>query len=106
MSYPPFVIIEYPFASCNGVVVIPCPKEAVASLHLPHLNEIGWPTSSISNLILSKTPIFCKKFLNFSSPIFCPILTDPILPDLIKICSAVRSVGILSSYSPIGLPAQ
>ena len=50
--------------------------------------------------------IFSKKNLNFSTPIFCPILTDPILPDLIKICSAVKSEGILLSYSLIGNPAQ
>ena len=34
------------------------------------------------------------------------ILTDPILPDLIKICSAVKFEGILLSYSLIGRPAQ
>ena len=67
---------------------------------------IGWPTSSISNSILFKTPIFFKNNLNLSIPSFCPILTEPIFPDLIKICSAVKSFGILSSYSPIGLPAQ
>ena len=78
----------------------------VASLHFPHLNEMGWPTSSISNSILFKTPIFFKNNLNLSIPSFCPILTEPIFPDLIKICSAVKSFGILSSYSPIGLPAQ
>ena len=43
------------------MVVIPCPKEEVASLHLPHLNGIGSPISSISKLILSKIPIFVKK---------------------------------------------
>ena len=47
-----------------------------------------------------------KKSLNLSIPTFCAILTEPIFPDLIKICSAVKSVGISSSYSPIGLPAQ
>ena len=78
----------------------------VASLHFPHLNGMGWPTSSISNSILFKTPIFSKKSLNLSIPTFCPILTEPIFPDLIKISSAVKSVGISSSYSPIGLPAQ
>ena len=72
-------------------MVIPCPKDDVASLHLPHLNDIGWPTSSISNSILFKTPIFSKKDLNFSIPNFCAILTDPMFPDLIKISSAVKS---------------
>ena len=47
-----------------------------------------------------------RKFLNFSMPNICAILTDPIFPDLIKISSAVKSVGISSSYSPMGLPAQ
>ena len=50
---------------------------------------------------MSKTPILCKKNLSFSTPTFCPILTEPIFPDLIKISSAVKSDGILSSYSPI-----
>ena len=31
-----------------------------------------------------------RKFLVFSIPIFWAILTDPIFPDLIKICSAVN----------------
>ena len=102
ISKPPFVIIEYPFASCNGVVVIPCPKETVANLHFPHLNGYGSPTSSISKSILFKTPTFSKKDLSFSISNFCPILTDPIFPDLIKISSTVKSEGILSLYSPIG----
>ena len=88
------------------MVVIPCPNDTVASLHFPHLNGIGWPTSSISNSILFKTPIFSKKSLSFSIPTFCPILTEPIFPDLIKICSVVKSEGILLSYSPIVLPAH
>ena len=46
-----------------------------------------------------KIPIFSKKDLNFSIPNFCPILTEPMFPDLIKICSAVKSDGILLSYS-------
>ena len=59
------------------------------------------PISSMSkSKVLSKPKSF-KNFLNFSCPTFCAILTDPILPDLIKICSAVKSDGILSSYSPI-----
>ena len=93
-------------ANCNGVVVIPCPKAAVASLHFPHLKEIGFPTSSISKSILFKSPSFCKKDENFSKPTSCAILTDPIFPDRIKICSTVRSVGILLSYSLIGLFAH
>ena len=47
-----------------------------------------------------------KNSLNFSSPTFWPILTEPIFPDLIKISSAVKFDGILSSYSLIGNPAQ
>ena len=86
--------------------MIPCPNEAVASLHFPHLRECGFPTSSISNSILFKTPIFSKKIFSFSIPTFCPILTEPMFPDLINISSAVKSVGILSSYSPIGFPAH
>ena len=39
--------------------------------------------------------------MNFSEPTFCAILTDPIFPDLTKICSAVKFDGILLSYSPI-----
>ena len=50
--------------------------------------------------------MFVKKFFSFSGPNFCAILTEPIFPDLIKICSAVRSDGIFLSYSPICLPAQ
>ena len=88
------------------VVVIPWPKDAVASLHFPHLDSIGFPTSSISNSILFKTPMFSKKNLNLSMPTFCPILTEPIFPDLIKISSAVKSLGIFESYSPIGFPAH
>ncbi len=92
--------------SWRSVVVIPCPKEAVASGHFPQLNLIGFPTSSISKSILSVTPIFDKNNLNFSSPTFWPILTEPIFPDRIKICSAVKFEGILLSYSLIGNPAQ
>ena len=51
-------------------------------------------------------PILDRNNLNFSSPICWPILTEPIFPDLIRICSAVKSDGILSSYSLIGNPAQ
>ena len=77
-------------ANCSGVVVIPCPKDTVANLHLPHLKGIGSPTSSISKCILFKTPILSKNNFNLSIWIFCAILTEPILPDLIKICSTVR----------------
>ena len=87
-------------------MVIPCPKDDVASLHFPHLKLIGCPTSSISNSIFSKIPILSKNFLYLSNPIFCPILTDPILEDLIKISSAVNVEGSLSSYSDIIFPAQ
>ena len=87
-------------------MVIPCPNETVASLHFPHLNVIGSPTSSISKSILFKTPIFSKKNLSLSISNFCPILTDAIFPDLIKISSTVKSAGILSLYSPIVCPAQ
>ena len=45
-------------------------------------------------------------FFVFSIPIFCAILTDPIFPDLIKICSEVKLEGISMSYSDIFLPAQ
>ena len=85
---------------------MPWPNEAVASGHFPQLNFIGFPTSSISKLISFKTPSFDKNNLNLSSPTFWPILTEPILPDRIKICSAVKSEGIFSSYSLIGNPAQ
>ena len=85
---------------------MPCPKEAVASGHFPQLNFIGLPTSSISNWIFSRIPILDKNNLNLSSPNFWAILTDPIFPDLIKICSAVKLEGILSLYSLIGNPAQ
>ena len=80
ISKPPFEIIAYPFASCSGVVVMPCPNETVASLHFPHLKGIGSPTSSISKSILLKTPIFSKNNFNLSISSFCPILTDPIFP--------------------------
>ena len=39
-------------------------------------------------------------------PTFSAILTEPIFPDLIKISSAVKSDGILSSYSDIEFPAH
>ena len=73
---------------------------------MPQLNLIGWPISSISKSIFSRTPILYKKDLNFSNPTNWPILTEPIFPDRIKICSAVKFEGILSSYSLIGNPAQ
>ena len=60
----------------------------------------------MSNSILFRTPIFSKKDLNFSIPIFCATLTEPIFPDLIKISSTVKLGGILLSYSLIGLPAH
>ena len=88
------------------MVVIPWPNEAVASGHLPQLNLIGLPVSSISKLIFSKIPSLFKNNLNLSSPTCCPILTEPIFPDRIKICSAVKFDGILTSYSLIGKPAQ
>ena len=87
-------------------MVIPCPNDAVASGHLPQVNLIGLPTSSISKLIFSKTPSFDKNKLNFFSPNCCAILTEPIFPERTKICSAVKSDGILLSYSRIGNPAQ
>ena len=49
---------------------MPCPNEDVASLHFPHLKSIGFPTSSISNFILSKIPIFFKNNLYFQFLIF------------------------------------
>ena len=87
-------------------MVIPWPKEAVANGHLPQLNSIGFPTSSNSKVIFFKTPIVDKNDLNFSSPSFWPILTEPIFPERIKISSAVKFEGILLSYSLIGNPAQ
>ena len=80
-------------------MVIPCPNETVASLHFPHLKGIGSPTSSMSKSILFKTPTFSKNNFNLLISSFWPILTEPILPDLIKICSTVRSDGIFLSYS-------
>jgi hypothetical protein len=80
---------------------MPCPNDTVASLHLPHLKGIGSPTSSMSKSILFKIPIFSKNSFNLSIPSFCPILTEPIFPDLIKICSTVRFDGIFLSYSEI-----
>ena len=71
------------------------------------VNYINRATKGVYELgSVFKTPIFSKKSLNLAIPTFCPILTEPIFPDLIKISSAVKSVGILSSYSPMGLPAQ
>ena len=67
---------------------------------------MGFPTSPMSKLIFWRTPIFDKNCLNFFSPTLWAILTEPILPDLIKICSAVKLEGILLSYSLIGNPAQ
>ena len=82
---------------------MPCPKDTVASLHFPHLKGIGSPTSSISKSILRKIPILSKNNFNLSISNFCPILTEPIFPDLIKISSTVKSDGILLSYSAIVL---
>ena len=90
----------------SNVVVIPCPKDAVDKGNLPQLNLIGFPTSSKSNSIFSITPSFFKYDLKFSTPNFCAILTDPMLPDLTNICSAVKFEGILLSYSLMGKPAQ
>ena len=53
----------------------------------------------MSKFILLRIPIFSKKAFNLIISNFCPILTDPMFPDLIKICSTVRSDGILLSYS-------
>ena len=44
-----------------------------------------------------------KKFFNLLISNFCPILTEPIFPDLIRISSTVKSEGISSSYSEITL---
>ena len=55
----------------------------------------------MSKSISLKTPTFSKNNLNFSEPIFWAIFTDPIFPDLTKICSAVKFDGISLSYSPI-----
>ena len=60
--YPPLPIIAYAFASCKSVVVIPCPNDAVSSVHFSHLNGRGVPTSSNSKLIFSKSS---KEFKNF-----------------------------------------
>ena len=38
-------------------MVIPCPNDAVSSVHFPHLNGRGVPTSSNSKLIFSKKKI-------------------------------------------------
>ena len=86
--------------------MIPWPKEAVANGHFPQLKFNGFPTSSISNFISPKIPRLFKKSLYFSIPIFWPILTEPIFPDRIKICSAVKFEGIFSSCSLMGNPAQ
>ena len=51
-------------------------------------------------------PSFDKNSLNFSSPTFCAILTDPMFPDLIKISSVVKFDDILLSYSLIENPAH
>ena len=102
-------IIEYPFANCKIVVDTPCPNDAVASLHFPRGNSFWVAISSISKSIWLNTPIFSKNNLNLSFSSFstlCAILTEPIFPDLIKICSAVILGGISSSYSLIGNPAQ
>ena len=86
--------------------MIPWPKEAVARGHLPQLNFNGFPISWISKFISSKRPILDKNDSNFFSPIFWAILTEPIFPDRINIWSAVKFVGISSSYSLILNPAQ
>ena len=78
----------------------------MASLHFPQLKGIGCPISSISNLIGLIKSKFFKNSLNFSIPIDCPILTDPMLPDRINISSAVKSDGIFLSYSLIVFPPQ
>ena len=88
------------------MVVIPWPYADVANLHLPHLNGIGFPTSSISNCILFNKSNFSRKFLKFTKPTFWAILIEPIFPDLINISSAVRLDGISVSYSEIDLPAH
>ena len=87
-------------ANCKIVVAIPCPNEMVSNLQ-PSCQSIGCglPTSSISKSILSKIPILFRNDLCFSTPIFFAILTAPTFPDFIKICSTVKSYGILSSYS-------
>ena len=72
--------------------------------------DVSFSKSPISTYIAIKDQniigfsSYDSAYLNFLGPIFCAILTDPILPDLIKICSAVRSDGILLSYSLIGKP--
>ena len=99
-------MIEYALTTCNNVVVIPCPKDAVANGHFPQLNFIGTPTSSMSKLIDPVIPIFCKKDLNFSSPIAWPIRTEPIFPERTRICSSVKFEGISLLYSLIGNPAH
>ena len=68
----------------------------MASLHLPHLNEIGVPISSKSKLIVSKSSNEFKKSLYFSTPIFWAIRTAPIFDDRIKICSVLKFFGNLS----------
>ena len=88
------------------MVVIPWPYADVANLHFPHLNGIGFPTSSISNCILFNKSKFSRKSLKFSKPTFWAILIEPIFPDLINISSAVRLDGISKSYSEIDLPAH
>ena len=87
--------------SCKSVVAIPCPNATVASLHLPHFPICVVPISSVSNVSWFNIPIFTKKSSKLSIPTFWAIRTDPIFPDLIKICSAVKFEGILLSYSSI-----
>ena len=60
----------------------------------------------MSKLIFFNIPSLDKNNLYLSSPTFCPILTEPIFPDLIRISSAVNWEGISLSYSLIGNPAQ
>ena len=75
---------------------MPWPYDAVASLHFPHLNGRGSPTSSNSKFILSRRPSLFKKSLYFSTPTFWAIRTAPILDDLTKICSTLKFLGNLS----------
>ena len=85
---------------------MPWPKDAVASLHFPHLSFSGTPISSISKFIwLIRSNLFIYS-INFSNPNFWPIRTDPIFPDLIRISSAVKFEGIFKSYSLIVFPPQ
>ena len=79
--------------ACNGVVVIPCPKEIVSNLHLFHWSWWGTPTSSNSILGFFVSPVFLINFLKFFSPIFFARTTEPTLDDLTKISSTDKSFG-------------